>query len=627
MKKIYKYFALFLIAFCPFFISNCADGFEELNTNPRTLGTVSPEMLLYRTQMEYILSGHAWENIFYTKTQWVQHNTAAMWFAGEGNMLLRWTYERSGLGNTLYSEYNNMGSYVVTIETIVRNHEESARYSNLIQMNRILLIAKAIQTSDMWGSLVYSDGWKAREGLDDFESMNPRFQTQEELVAVWDRELKECIANLQAKLNDPTQIALRGNDRAYAGNPAQWIKAGNAIRLRLASRLWNIQPATARAIAAEVLAPANAANLMSHINDSFIFWYDNLFTNVTGGDWHSFEDLNRAGATLMDYMNENEDPRRRAYYVPNNLTPANIAGMNASLKTASPRPNPLNMMPSYMTRFEGATQGFDRRRAVPVLEGVPLRNQFPDGDAGTTAYNTAWDKWFEDTNFDPDVAWSTITSYDRRYLNVTWNNMEMRPANRPQTRLWRGNWQAGSGGNWIPVMTYADFCFLAAEFVLREGIASSKTAQDWYETGLRASLDQWNQVGTYCALEQWTPFTEAEITTFLNKPNIKWNATKGLEQIYAQTWVEHYKNADEAWAFYKRTNYPNTETTIVTYETPMVNGIARIVPRRAKFTMPAEGVHNYENRKLRIEEMMRDPKFGAMDNEWGRLWWDAPASN
>jgi hypothetical protein len=42
-----------------------------------------------------------------------------------------------------------------------------------------------------------------------------------------------------------------------------------------------------------------------------------------------------------------------------------------------------------------------------------------------------------------------------------------------------------------------------------------------------------------------------------------------------------------------------------------------------KFSYPNEGVHNYANLKKRLDDMSADPQFGAIDNEWGRVWWDA----
>ena len=92
---------------------------------------------------------------------------------------------------------------------------------------------------------------------------------------------------------------------------------------------------------------------------------------------------------------------------------------------------------------------------------------------------------------------------------------------------------------------------------------------------------------------------------------------------------------------YKRTNYPSTTSTLVTWEPINVYGELQQVPRRKKFTMPAEGsvqekgamdwkgslrrviyptgetIKNAENYK----EAAARYEFG--DNTKSRMWWDA----
>jgi hypothetical protein len=161
---------------------------------------------------------------------------------------------------------------------------------------------------------------------------------------------------------------------------------------------------------------------------------------------------------------------------------------------------------------------------------------------------------------------------------------------------------------------------MAAEFVLN-GVASNKTAEQWYTDGVRGSLDMWNKVGAFCKIHNYEAMTEAEITAFMNQDDIKWNPAKGLEQIYSQTYIEHFKNSNEGWALWKRTGYPTT-SSIVALEDVYVGGVKQNMPRRSRFTVPLEGTSNYENMKNRIDVMAADPDFGDMSSEFGRIWWD-----
>ena len=567
-KKINQYAAISLLALSSLF-AGCTEGFEEMNTNPKTIPFIQPEGLFYTAEIQALTSGHCWNAIYASKYRWMQYG-AGIWGYGTS----QYSYFREEIGNTVYNEYNEMGGQITAIEHLIAKSGTPERYSDLVQMGRILLIAKGIQTSDLYGSLIYSNGWMARKDIVDDESMSPAFETQEELSDVWDKQLKDCIANLKAKLSATDKASTAGYDRAYNGETGRWIKAANALRLRLASRLWKRKPETAKSIATEVLAPSNAENLFASNDDSFILWFDKLYTNIHSGDWHSVRDMEIATYCIMDYLNENDDPRRRMYFVINNLTPENIAAFNADVTDST------QLLPLDYGRWEGSTASYDKFSADRRRTRLYLR---------------------------PPVG----------------SQIDMRPANMPQVRLWKGNDNDGNGANWAPIMTFADFCFLAAEFTLRENIPSAKTPQQWYETGVKASLDQWNFLGSYCDIANYEAMTDAEKAAFLAKPNIKWDPVRALEQIYAQTYIEHYKNVDEAWAFWKRTDYPNSTSNILRFETPVIEKLSRIVPRRVKFSYPNEGVHNYANLKKRLDDMAKDPQFGAIDDEFGRHWWDA----
>ncbi len=566
MKKINKITYLLVLVFV-LSQTSCTDGFEDMNTNPESLPSVKPEELLYTAETKMLTSGHCWSSIYASKFRWMQYG-AGIW----GYSTTNYTYFGNHVGDRIYSEFIEMGSYVTHLRHLANEHENKDSYSDLNQIGRILLIAKGIQTSDMFGSLAYSQGWLAREGKVDDESMTPEFETQEQLVEVWNNELKECVENL--KNSSSSQVSLKGYDRAYNGDMAQWIKAANGIRLRLASRLWNRKPEMAKAIATEILDSGNSDNIFGSNDDSFILWFDNLYTNIHGGDWHSIKDMEIASYAIMDYLNKNEDPRKRMYFVKNNLTLENIENFNAE------QTDPDRLIPESYTQWEGSTASYD---------------DFND-DRRRTRY----------------------------YLGTGQDRIDMRPANTPQVRLWKGNDSEGSGGNWAPVMTYPDFCFLAAEFVLREEIQSGKSAQQWYEDGVKASLEQWNDVGKFCDISDYEAMTDVEIQNFLEKPDIKWDSNRALEQIYAQSYIEHYKNVDEMYALWKRTSYPNWEDAeIIKFERPVIAGKKQEIPRKVKFSYPNEGVHNYENLKRRLDDMEKDPQFVGVDDEFGRLWWDS----
>ena len=538
-------------------LSSCDTDFEDINKNPDTVYEVNPVEFLYKVEFHMYTSGEAWADSYALKLRWMQY-CAGIWGYSTTNFTAC-----AGFGNELYKNYTQAGSYASHIPYYVEKNmpEEKEAYTSLAEVARILLITKGIQASDTYGSLVYSDGWGYRNGS---EISEPAFQTQAELYDVWNKELKEAVNKLTTATN---QASFTNYDVAYQGDVKKWAKAANALRLRIALRLLKRNPEKAKAIAKEVL---NSGNIFSSIDDSFILYFDNHWTTL--GDWHSVIDMDRASVPFMNYLTKYNDPRKRIFFQINNLTPENIAAFNASEDATEEK-----KLPTDLTRWEGGHVSYD--------------------------------------------SWATDVNRISRYLQVGKSSIDMRPMNRPQTRLWKGAQDNGSAGGWVPLVTYADFCFMASEFTL-DGVSNTKSAKEWYEDGIKASLQQWSKIGKYCQINDYEAITDEEIAEFMSQEDIAWNPNKAKEQIYSQTWVEDFKNNNESWALYKRTNYPNTESSIIKWEPILVKGELQKVPRRYKFRTPVEGSPNYVNQQKRLDDMAKDPDFGLFSDEYGRVWWD-----
>lgn len=541
--------------------SSCTDDFKKINSNPETILEVSPERLLYNVQTSTRCSSWEWYyDYYFSQMRWMQYGCDRT-----GNASTTFTYGNNNVFAQRYSEcFLNTGSYMKHMEYLVTQQSESerAQYSNAVEAARVTLIYEGIFASDTHGSLAYTEGWSFRSGGN---ISNPKFDTQEELYVIWDRELKESIAKFKANTN---QKSLAGFDMAYNGDISKWIKAANALRLRIALRYMKRDITKAKAIAAEVLS--TPSDIPSSNDDSFIFWLEGKYSE--NGDYYAVNDLIRASSSFMDYLNKYDDPRRRMFFRQNELSTENLAEWNAA--------NPAKPIKDY-GRWVGGTASFDK---------------------------------VKDTN--------ETAKYTQNTLDPSGRAIDMQPVNKPQTRIFAGHYDKGAGGTWFPNLTYADFCFMAAEFVLEGVAASGKTAEQWYTAGVEASLRQWNYVGDYCKIHDYAAMDESEITAFMNKKGIKWDASIGKQQIYAQTYVEDFKNSNESWALYKRTGYPNTTSPIITFEECKTNGTLQQIPRRIRFSYPLQGTDNYANQVKRLDQMAQDPDFGAVNDEFGRIWWD-----
>ncbi|HEU4903953.1 MAG TPA: SusD/RagB family nutrient-binding outer membrane lipoprotein [Flavisolibacter sp.] len=207
------------------------------------------------------------------------------------------------------------------------------------------------------------------------------------------------------------------------------------------------------------------------------------------------------------------------------------------------------------------------------------------------------------------------------------------PANQPlytttgaisqlQYRLFTPNYNGGTGEGFYPFLTYAEYCFLRADLIAR-GFTTGD-AKSWYEKGVEASIKFYNQRAIAAQVENFVPVTQGEINAYLAKPGVAFEPAKAQEQIAVQAYLEFFRQPSEAWAWWKRTGYPNT-STVLPWANLTSNGSVLRLPRRASIALLPTTNLNYANQQAAIAEMAKDPSFGTGPNDpFGRVWWDMP---
>jgi hypothetical protein len=99
-------------------------------------------------------------------------------------------------------------------------------------------------------------------------------------------------------------------------------------------------------------------------------------------------------------------------------------------------------------------------------------------------------------------------------------------------------------------VTHSQTKLLMAEAAFRGWIGGS--AEQYYEDGVRASMDQWS-------LYPNTPdvaITTAEQDDYLDHPDVAYNDTDALELINTQYWISNVGNGAESFANFRRSGYP-----------------------------------------------------------------------
>jgi hypothetical protein len=146
----------------------------------------------------------------------------------------------------------------------------------------------------------------------------------------------------------------------------------------------------------------------------------------------------------------------------------------------------------------------------------------------------------------------------------------------------------------LPIITVAELHFAMAEAIERNWISGN--AEDQYMAGIEAS---WNQWGVY---------DEANYMAFVNQTEVAYNSANWQEKIGTQKWVALYPNGYEAWAEWRRLDFP----ALTAHQLPL-NSSGAIPLRHAYPTSEAQ--LNEENYKAAVSAQ------GA-DTPDTRLWWD-----
>jgi hypothetical protein len=455
--------------------------------------------------------------------------------------------------------YPQLGSILTDVQKMIdaKPAEEKAQYVYISAISEILKTYYGFYVSDINGSIPYEEAFQARYG----GSFTPTYDTQAELFDLWNNRLKEAVTTLKST-PAATQVSLGNNDLYYRGDKTKWAKAANALRLRLALRLAKRDETKAKAIITDVLS--DAATQVTSNADSWVMYADVSFTS--GGNWNPSEF--RAPKPTVDFMWKNTDPRIRLFYQKNNYTQANLdAAKAAGIYPGSTTWNPRQYVGAHIS---------------------------PDSTLGV--YKT----WFTGKKVSNTLTLDTVS-----YL---------------QWRMWQPAVNSGTGQNFFPVITYADYSFMRAEIIARGW--GTGNAEDWYNKGIEASIKFYNDAANKAKLEDYVAVTDAEITAYQNSADVKYNPAKALEQIAIQSYINYYKQPNEAWALYKRTGMPNSSTALAN-EDIRIDGAIRQIPRRAAIATPLTTDQNYATKKAAIDEMAKESGFGQGPTDmFGRVWWD-----
>lgn len=329
MKINYKYIlglALIFIASGLVFQS-CTKNFEDINTDPYS--PIDSDL-----EADFVVIGEpikeAQMNFYTFNPVWVmqlQQNLIGDVYSG---YMMPPTPFAGNINNMTYALVNGWNGFPwsVAYSSVMnplaksaKNALVDAKYENFIAWGKICRVEAMHRVSDIYGPLVYSQfGLPASDGSFGYDC-------QEDLYSQFFTDLQEGIDVLTLYANDPDLPKVFANfDLVYGGSYTKWIKFANSLRLRLAIRISNINPALAQAEAEKSIK--NSFGLLASNDENFLV--DGKLPHPLNTINNAWNDV-RMGASMESILGGFEDPRQSAYFQTSEIEPGVFKGIRAGI--------------------------------------------------------------------------------------------------------------------------------------------------------------------------------------------------------------------------------------------------------------------------------------------------------
>lgn len=347
---------------------SCTDHFAELNTDKKSLATVPGESL-FNNGMERFYhtmnNNNVNFNVFRLYAQYMAQTTYPE--ESQYNMV-----QRNIPDNWFLRIYRDALTDLKEARKIISAEETNAATAP-VQKNKLAIMT--INEVHMWSTLVDLFGDIPYSEALDFENPNPVYDDDQAIY-------NDLIARLDQALTDIDVNAAgfdASSDLLNQGNVSMWKKAGNSLKLRLAMRIADVDAAKAKSMAESAVA----SGVFSDVSEDLSMEY----TMASPYTYPAYEDFVLSGRsdfvaanTLVDKMNDLNDPRRSAFFAQNmgdgvykggeygtaNSFP-NSTQLGSYFYTANSAGVTISCSEVEFLRAEGAARGFDMGGTVEEL--------------------------------------------------------------------------------------------------------------------------------------------------------------------------------------------------------------------------------------------------------------------
>ncbi len=247
-------------------LSGCTSDFDEMNTDPNAADAevVLPEMFLNNSMVGAQMNPDTAERSFilYWKVAGRQQGDSGTFAVGGFD---------DGWTSNYWNDLSNWLKYANLAISLAKEKEENGTATfyndNIIQISRIWRAYVMSEQADNWGPVP----------IEGFQGKNPTFDSVEDVYNFILEDLKDAVSKIDPNISG-IDNTIKEIDIAYQMDWNKWIKYGNSLRMRLAMRLSEVDPATAQAH----FEDAVQGDYIASLDDNLKFPENNGWDGLTG---------------------------------------------------------------------------------------------------------------------------------------------------------------------------------------------------------------------------------------------------------------------------------------------------------------------------------------------------------
>lgn len=298
-----------------------------------------------------------------------------------------------------------------------------------LAISEVLKVMALNRLTDSYGPIPYSEILNS--------GLNAPYDAQDK---VYEQMIADLNNAIEVFTTNQTIVVSPKIDLYYSGKVLNWAKLANSIKLRIAMRMADVNPALAKKSAEEVAnhpigaMASNADNAFLKVTTGQINPYQAGFLDYNGGD-------SRISADITTYMNSYNDPRRVAYFDPSTISGHEEEyiglrnGINIASQAVSQQYSNINSdlrtkntvlitaaAEAAFLKAEGALRGWSMGGTAKDFYEQGIRLSFDQwGVSGADAYIAD-----ATSTVDPYVDPRGVDSYSGTPSSITiaWNNLD-----------------------------------------------------------------------------------------------------------------------------------------------------------------------------------------------------------